>query len=129
MVEAQLSKVKALIEERGGVLLEKAVGLDAEHVIRFFFSRNIRAMSMSSSYLKDESRLFSFGRKIAQISLTSILLLQMVDLGCWLGLNFLPIDHMTSSSIGRCLVISKSTKCIFFCLQLCDGLHKDWHCP
>ena len=36
LVEAQLSKVKALIEERGGVLLEKAVGLDAEHVIRFF---------------------------------------------------------------------------------------------
>ena len=28
--------MKALIEERGGVLLEKAVGLDAEHVIRFF---------------------------------------------------------------------------------------------
>ena len=32
----ELSKVKALIEERGGVLLEKAVGLDAEHVIRCF---------------------------------------------------------------------------------------------
>ena len=33
-MEALLSKVKALIEERGGVLLEKASGVDAEHVIR-----------------------------------------------------------------------------------------------
>ena len=34
-MEALLSKVKALIEERGGVLIEKALGVDAEHVIRF----------------------------------------------------------------------------------------------
>ena len=27
--------MKDLVEERGGVLLEKASGLDAEHVIRF----------------------------------------------------------------------------------------------
>ena len=38
----------------------------------------------------------------------------MFDLGCWLGLNFIPIDHMTSSSTGRCFVTSKSTKCGFY---------------
>ena len=27
--------MKALIEERGGALIEKAFGVDAEHVIRF----------------------------------------------------------------------------------------------
>ena len=102
-VEEWLSKVKALVEERGGVLLEKAFGLDAEHVIRFLLSSSFARKYSASSY--------------------------MFNKGCWWGQSYLPIDHMTCSSTGRWFVISQNIQKSVAFLQLCDGLHKDWHCP
>ena len=47
--------------------------------------------------------------------------------GCWWGLNYLPIDHMTSSSTGILFVFSRGTT-MPSVSQLCNGLHKDWRC-